>query len=134
MKIWNSYGSEHSANLVMIGHFKDAGSAEDAKDIIEELQAFVGTTSVTEKDDRYSEEARNFLGRIKFHSIGPSELEQFNYSFNVEHKKEKVIITTDEIEVSALMKLLFEKGARIEIYSAHEHSGTSLGRDTTSNE
>jgi hypothetical protein len=31
MKIWYQYGSEHSANLVMIGHF------EKAKEIIDAL-------------------------------------------------------------------------------------------------
>ena len=35
MKIWNSYGSEHSANLVMIGSFKDAASAEKLHKSIE---------------------------------------------------------------------------------------------------
>ena len=32
MKIWYQHGSEHSANLVMIGHFKDASDATKAKD------------------------------------------------------------------------------------------------------
>jgi Family of unknown function (DUF6375) len=31
MKIWNSYGSEHSARIVMIGRFKDVASAKKAK-------------------------------------------------------------------------------------------------------
>jgi hypothetical protein len=35
MKTWNSYGSEHSANLVMIGKFKNAASAEKAKEAID---------------------------------------------------------------------------------------------------
>ena len=134
MKIWNSYGSEHSANLVMIGHFKDAGAAEDAKDLIEQLQAFVGTSDVAEGDERYDDTVRQFLRGIEFYSVGPSEMEQFRYDFHVKHQDDKVVITTDEIEVSALMKLLFDKGARTEIYSAHDHSGTGHGRDTSSQE
>ena len=30
MKIWYQHGSEHSANLVMIGHFEDATEATKA--------------------------------------------------------------------------------------------------------
>jgi len=41
MKIWNSYGSEHSAKLVMIGHFKDVASAESAKKLIDEIATFI---------------------------------------------------------------------------------------------
>ena len=41
MKIWQGYGSEHSMNLVMIGHFKDAGSAVKAKELIDSFTEFV---------------------------------------------------------------------------------------------
>ena len=132
MKVWNSYGSEHSANLVMIGHFEDAGTAEDAKDVIEELQNFFCAAENEPETDRYSDQTVELLNRLHFHSVGPAELEQFRYDFRVKHEGDKVVITTDEIEVSALMKLLFDKGARIEVYSAHKYSGTGHGRDTTS--
>jgi hypothetical protein len=131
MKVWNSYSSEHSANLVMIGHFKDAGAAEAVKDLIDELQAAMSTSEIVAGSDRYDDEARKLLTRLEFYSVGPSELEQFNYDFHVKLEGNDVVITTDEIEVSALMKLLFDKGARIEVYSAHEHSGTGRGRDTS---
>jgi len=37
MKIWYQYGSEHSANLVMIGHFENVTKAAKAKEIIDAL-------------------------------------------------------------------------------------------------
>ena len=37
MKIWYQHGSEHSANLVMIGHFKNATEATRAKEIVDAL-------------------------------------------------------------------------------------------------
>ena len=37
MKIWHQYGSEHSANLVMIGHFEDATEATKAKEILDAI-------------------------------------------------------------------------------------------------
>jgi translation initiation factor 2B subunit (eIF-2B alpha/beta/delta family) len=40
----------------------------------------------------------------------------------------KVILTTDESDVSAFLKVMFDQGARIEIYSAHSHPDTEYGR------
>ena len=37
MKIWQSFGSEHSSNLVMIGHFKNVADAQEAQKLIEIL-------------------------------------------------------------------------------------------------
>ena len=37
MKLWYGYGSEHSMNLVMIGRFKDAVAAAQAKRVIDAL-------------------------------------------------------------------------------------------------
>jgi hypothetical protein len=36
MKVWFGYGSEHSANLVMIGEFKTAEDAQTALDLLNE--------------------------------------------------------------------------------------------------
>ena len=37
MKIWQGYGSDHSMNLVMIGHFKNPKDAEETQKLIEQL-------------------------------------------------------------------------------------------------
>ena len=37
MKIWHGYGSEHSMNLVMIGHFKSSEDAEKTQKLIDQL-------------------------------------------------------------------------------------------------
>lgn len=39
MKVWYAYGSEHSANLVMIGHFKSVHDAEETKNLFEHLSS-----------------------------------------------------------------------------------------------
>ena len=128
MKIWSSYGSEHSANLVMIGHFKDSAHAEETQAAIDELRAFASDAENKSEPDRYSDKAMDLLRKLKFHSIGSAELEQFNYDFSSTVKGTTLVIKTEEIEVSALMKLLFDRGARIEIYSAHDHPDTDHGR------
>jgi hypothetical protein len=134
MKIWHQHGSEHSANLVMIGHFKDATEATKAKEIIDALTDQVltdeanGTIILDQPADRYGEEMLNLLGRLKVHSIGPGELTQFAYDVHVKAEGSDVVITTDESDISAFLKVMFDHGARIEIYSAHSHPDTSYGR------
>ena len=119
MKIWNAYGSEHSMNLVMIGSFKDAGAAEAAKDAIEELQQYF----MEHEPDRetYSRDVMELLGKLKVHTIGSAELDQFRYDFSISTAQEKVIIKTDEADVSALWKVLIDRGAKVEMFSAHDY-------------
>lgn len=123
MKIWNSYGSEHSASLVMIGRFKDVGSAEKAKAAIDEITEFMGNLKdqPDEDADRYPEGILPLLKNLGLHSVGPSELGQFCYCIYSQLKGDQIVITTDEIEVSAFLKLMIDKGARIEVYSSHDY-------------
>lgn len=134
MKIWYQHGSEHSANLVMIGHFEDATEATKAKEIIEALTAQVakdqenGALVLGSPSERYGEEMLDLLGRLNVASIGPGELEQFAYEVDVNVEGKQVVITTEELDVAAFLKVLFLRGARIEVYSAHDHPGTGHGR------
>jgi len=126
MKIWNSYGFEHSANLVMIGKFKDAASAEKAKAVIDEITVFMANSPDDHRDaDRYSDGALALLQRVGFHSVAPAELHQFIYDIRAELKGDQVVITTDELEISAFLKLMIDKGARVEVYSAHDYPDLS---------
>ncbi|CAN5803447.1 hypothetical protein BH09VER1_BH09VER1_49620 [soil metagenome] len=119
MKIWNAYGSEHSMNLVMIGRFKDAGTAEAAKDAIEELQQYF----MDHEPDgvTYSREVMDLFGKLNVHTIGSAELGQFRYEFSISAAQERVVIYTDESDVSALWKVLIDRGAKVEIFSIHDY-------------
>ena len=130
MKIWNGYGSEHSMNLVMIGRFKETKDAEKAKELIEKLTKIVNHDEDDQNisNNRYSEQMMEFFKSANLYTIRPEELEQFIYDVRTEVNNNEVIITTDESDISAFMKVLLEKGARIEMYSAHDHSDTGLGR------
>ncbi len=131
MKIWNNYGSEHSANLVMIGSFKDVGSAEKAIEAIEKITDFVcNGENDYENADRYPEGIMKILDEVKFHDVRPAELDQFRYGVHPKLEGSKVVITTDEIELSAFFKLLVDNGARVEVYCAHDYPDTGKGRDT----
>lgn len=130
MKIWNGYGSEHSMNLVMIGTFREVSDAEEAKQLIDDLteQVRKEPNIYDEKNSplksQFSDDMLNFFRTSKLSTIGPAELEQFAYDVSVDQEDKKVVLRTDKSEVSAFMKLLIEKGARVEVYSAHEYPET----------
>ncbi|MEW2559683.1 DUF6375 family protein [Streptomyces griseorubiginosus] len=134
MKVWYGYGTEHSMNLVMIGRFKEVSAAERAHAVIKEftkaLQAEeeAGRLIIGEPDDRFSGEVLKLLSDLSIHSIGPRELEQFLYDLTMRREGDSIVVTTDETDVQALLKVLLDKGARIEVYSAHDYPGTGHGR------
>jgi hypothetical protein len=128
MKIWNSYGSEHSANLVMIGKFKDGGSAEKAQAVINQIREYLMQSGSDEPDpDRYSSAMMELLKRVNVYDVRPGELEQFTYDFNCQRDGDRIVINTDESDVSAFLKVLIDKGARVEIYSAHMYPDLTTG-------
>jgi len=134
MKIWTGYGSEHSMNLVMIGRFKEARDADKVKQLIDQLVERVNAepdayrSDADPQDRRFSDAMRELLWSAELHSIGPTELEQFAYHAGVQVNGSEVIVTTEESEISAFLKVLIDKGARVEVYSAHFHPDTGYGR------
>ncbi|MFE2839967.1 DUF6375 family protein [Streptomyces mirabilis] len=134
MKVWSGYGTEHSMNLVMIGRFKDATTAERTHALIKELTTALqaereaGRLTIGEPNDRYSDEVLKLLGDLNVHSVGPRELEQFLYDLTMRRNDDSIVVTTDETDVQALVKILIDKGARIEMYSAHDYPDTGHGR------
>jgi hypothetical protein len=134
MKVWYGFGSEHSADLVMIGRFKKVGDATKAKEIINSLigqlraDEEAGLMKIGDRADRYTDGMLNLLGKVSVHSIGPAELEQFAYDVTIKVENNEVVLTTDEIDVSAFLKVLLDKGARVEVYSAHDYPDTEQGR------
>jgi len=131
MKIWNSFGSEHSANLVMIGKFKDAASAEKAKEVIDKISDFVlNSDEKFEGANRYSEQALELLKTVNFYSVSPAEFEQFRYEVMPTLEGDKLVLRTDDIEISAVLKIMIENGARVEVYSAHTYPDTPRAPET----
>lgn len=134
MKIWYQHGSEHSANLVMIGHFENATDATKAKEIIDTLtnqlreEEASGTRTVGQPSERYGEAMLDLLGRLNVASIGPRELDQFLYDVSMNIEDSKIILTTEEVDISAFLKVMFDQGARIEVYSAHDYPDSEYGR------
>lgn len=134
MKLWYQNGSEHSANLVMIGHFENAADATKAKEIIDALTRQVaedqstGTLTLGSPSERYGDAMLDLLAKLNVMTIGPGELEQFAYEVGVERQGNDLVLTTEEFDISAFLKVMFLKGARIEVYSAHDYPNTAHGR------
>lgn len=127
MKIWRGYGSEHSSNLVMIGRFKTVADAAEAKRIIDQLTEQVradvraGLMDEVDPPQRFTDHIMDLLRRVSTYVVAPAELPQFNYDFSVEMRGEKVVLTTEEYDVSAFLKVLVNGGARVEVFSRHDY-------------
>lgn len=106
----------------MIGKFKDAASAEKAKEVIDKINDFVQSSDERfEGADRYSDQALELLKTVNFYSVSPAEFEQFRYEVMPTLDGDKLILRTDDIEISAVLKIMVENGARVEVYSAHTY-------------
>lgn len=129
MKIWHSYGSEHSMNLVMIGHFKSTEDAEKTQRLIEQLtDGLRDRIDVGSQPDRFDEDVMGLLKEANCYMLVPSELENFLYDIHTQVESDKIVLTTDELEVSAFFKLMINNGAKVEIYSAHDYPDAEYGR------
>lgn len=129
MKIWFGYGSEHSYNLIMIGHFVDHTKAKAAEDKFKRLADGVaaemeaGTMDVGwDADERFSDSIRTLLNELKLYDLGPTDVANFAYEHSIEVDGATLRLATDEGEVQGFLKLLINAGARIEVYSRHHWS------------
>jgi hypothetical protein len=129
MKIWHGYGSEHSMNLVMIGHFKSPEDAEKTQNLIGQLtEGLRGKIDIGTARYRFGDNVRDLLRETNCYCLSPSELEHFLYEVDTRVEGDKIILTTDESEVSAFFKLMIENGAKVEIFSIHDYPDTEYGR------
>jgi len=129
MKVWRGYGSEHSMNLVMIGQFKSVDDARKTKQTIDQLiEKLADKIEVGRTRNRFEDEVFALLKDANIYTLGPLELEQFLYDVSTRIEEDKLILTTDELEVSAFMKLMINRGAKIEIFSAHDYPDAEYGR------
>lgn len=133
MKVWSGYGSEHSMNLKLIGHFAEASEARAAADAIGILTEAAtkardaGELIVGEPLERFSEQLLRAMSEVNVYSFGHADVEQLLYEAAVQVDDADVVVTTDEIDVLAYVKVLIGKGARIEIYSMHDFDAPAVG-------
>lgn len=123
MRIWHSYGSEHSMDLVLIGTFETVSGAEAA---IERMKALKVLAEAEWSDDdwrRYDEHMPDTLieelGRLKLYEMGRSDVDIYAYEHSIERNGSAVRVWTEESDVQGFLKVLIHLGARVEVFSRH---------------
>jgi len=127
MKLWTSYGAEHSLNLVIIGSFKEVVDAEEFESLVSSLTEFLMNDKEFDVDsDRYSRGMLDYLGKKNLHCLSPQQLGQLLYDMNLEREGNKIVISSDD-DLNALTSLLIHKGAKVEAFSAHDYPNEEHG-------
>jgi hypothetical protein len=128
LKIWVGYGSEHSHNLVIVGRFKTATDANVVADKIGRLRELADKGNAIRHEEEWdeprfmlTEELLEALMALDMWSFSPSDLESMNYDLSIDTAGDTITVTTDEIEVLGILKLLISGGARVDMYSAHDY-------------
>ena len=104
----------------MTGQFKTTADAEEAKQLIDRLTEELGDKiDIGSFRERYSDDVLKLLRETDCYMLSPSELEHFLYDNMTYLKNNKIILRTEETEVSAFLKLMIENGAKVELFSAH---------------
>lgn len=126
MKIWFGFGSEHSANIRMIGHFTTAEDAAIAKQQLEELCELI----VKDYDhNRFEENPMDFyrddklrerLESLRLYHLSPHDLAGLAGDHRIDRHGNDLRIWTDEVELSGLLKFLIDRPSRVEVYSLHD--------------
>jgi hypothetical protein len=112
MKIWRTYGSGHSANLAVVGRFKNAADAELAREVVED---FVNALW----EERYSdiheflEAWKDRIGGIQF--LGPNSGDMLgSIDDECDVTREGTTVSVSRIrsnEIGGIIKLMLLKDA-----------------------
>lgn len=128
MKIWTGYGSEHSSNLKLIGHFHTEGAAKSAEQVFERLRdrvyAEISAETYDENQDppELSDGIAELLRELKLWGVGPADVDNFAYDHSISREGADIVLTTDENNVGGFVKILVDADAKVEIFSLHSHT------------
>ena len=123
MRIWYSYGSEHSMDLVLIGTFETVASAEAAIEKMEALK-ILAESEWSDDDWRYQDERMpgslmDALSKLKLYDMGRSDVDIYAFEHTVARTGPIVRVQTEESEIQGFLKVLIHLGARVEVFSRH---------------
>lgn len=121
MKIWNSYGSEHSLNLIMIGRFKEEHEAEELEDLINKVTKFLGDNPAFDvMNDRFDAKTLEFLGSHNLFCLSPQQLGHLLFDVDIQRRGKEIHISSED-DVNAFISLMIHHGAKVEVFSAHNY-------------
>jgi hypothetical protein len=123
MRIWHSYGSEHSMDLVLVGTFETVSGAETAADAMKALKALAETLwsddEWTRRDGRMPTTLARELAELSLYDMGRSDVDIYAFDHSVERTESTVRVLTEETDVQGFLKVLIGFGARVEVFSRH---------------
>lgn len=124
MRIWHSYGSEHSMDLVLIGRFETVSGAEAAIERMKALKTLAEAEQPNDdwrrQDERMPDPLIEELQRLELYELGRSDVDIYAYDHSLERNGSTIRIGTEESEVQGFLKVLIHLGARVEVFSRHD--------------
>ena len=134
MRIWYSYGSEHSMDLVLVGTFETVTGAEAAIEKMEALRTLAGSEWSDDdwrrQDERMPGSLVDGLRKLKLYEMGRSDVDIYAFEHTVERRDSTVRVWTEESEVQGFLKVLIHLGARVEVFSRHDWNEDGTPRTT----
>lgn len=128
MKIWYGFGTEHSANLVIVGKFKTAADAQAAETFINQWTELAREHEPDPNETKFGKEFLDFFMANNFSWANHGDSHSLTYDFDLNREGSNLIVKTEETEFGAFMKAMLHGGARIETYSAHDYKDTPYSR------
>ena len=112
MRIWHSYGSEHSMDLVLVGRFETVSGAEAAIERMEALKALAqaewSDDDWRRQDERMPDTLLDELMKLKLYEMGRSDVDIYALDHSVERRGSTIRIWTEESEVQGFLKVLIQ--------------------------
>lgn len=134
MRIWYSYGSEHSMDLVLVGTFETVTGAEAAIEKMEALKTLAGSEwsddDWSRQDERMPGSLMDGLRELELYNMGRSDVDIYSFEHSVERRDSTVRVWTEESEVQGFLKVLIHLGARVEVFSRHNWNEDGTPRTT----
>jgi Family of unknown function (DUF6375) len=137
MKVWYGHGSEHSANLVIIGTFKTDQDAADTERLIRQMievveeDAQAGRIEAGEPVKEFSERLMQVSKSENFWTFSYGDPGELLFEHVIERDRNRIVVTTEDQQINALLKMLVHGSAKVEVYSAHAYP-SPYGRPTYS--
>ena len=133
MRIWHSYGSEHSMDLMLIGTFETASAAATAIERMKTLKTLAETHWPGEGwrgEERMPRALAEELARLHLYELGRSDVDIYAFDHSVERRGSAVRVRTEEADVQGFLKVLISLGARVEVFSRHDWNEDGSPRQT----
>jgi hypothetical protein len=115
--------------MVLIGTFKTEEDAVKIEALFSELETVAteenqaGRLRSDWENTKFSDRLMEFFRKENIWDFGYNDPAIFLYEYKVRRAGEQLIVTTEETEFSAFLKLMLKGGAKIELYSAHNYPG-----------